>query len=463
MKKIILTLFISSLLLISLFLHPPKSFAGEVQEDSCSWNFTNEKGEIAPPFINNGSLYYNKVNFTLGGFASGDQYKAHAACGGFLQPCFDSRWLTADENGNINHTFNFQSTNIDNDIFLMIDDPKSPFNPVCKYQIDPSDWKKEEESDQAVCALEVIPPKNITLGTPVTVKGTIINTSGLTDYSVFCSSSRGSSVCTMDLEGPDSDTFRNFDVDNSSFPKTFTVNIGTGLSDGNYYATAKILIRTYDQWPASYIPISCSLNFNVPNGMQECSSPNECLEVDSCQNPVPYEGQCQVAKTVCCRPPDPPECTAKDSLCQTEPNPCDIKFCQENCSFCEGLGPPKPLPSLAPICEQLRPEMVAECKACMDDPEKGGIWTAIGCLPTDLPLLVKDVFFVFGLSIAGGIAFLYLIYGGFIFLTSSGNPERLAHGKEIIVSAMSGLLLIIFSIFLLRVIGVDILNLPGFS
>ncbi|MBI3956059.1 hypothetical protein HY339_02290 [Candidatus Gottesmanbacteria bacterium] len=69
----------------------------------------------------------------------------------------------------------------------------------------------------------------------------------------------------------------------------------------------------------------------------------------------------------------------------------------------------------------------------------------------------------FGIGIAGGIAFLLIIFGGFQILTSAGNPERLNAGKELISSAITGLLMIVFSVFLLRIIGVDILGIPSFT
>lgn len=66
-------------------------------------------------------------------------------------------------------------------------------------------------------------------------------------------------------------------------------------------------------------------------------------------------------------------------------------------------------------------------------------------------------------NIAGGIAFLLILFSGFQILTSAGNPERLNAGKELLSSAIAGLLLIIFAVFLLKVIGVDILCIPGFG
>ncbi len=66
-------------------------------------------------------------------------------------------------------------------------------------------------------------------------------------------------------------------------------------------------------------------------------------------------------------------------------------------------------------------------------------------------------------GIAGGIAFLLILFGGFQILTSAGNPEQLNAGRELISSAVAGLLLIIFSIFLLRLIGYNILGIPGFG
>jgi hypothetical protein len=65
------------------------------------------------------------------------------------------------------------------------------------------------------------------------------------------------------------------------------------------------------------------------------------------------------------------------------------------------------------------------------------------------------------IGIAGGIAFLLMVFGGFKILTSAGDPKGIQAGSEMISSALIGLLFIIFSVFLLELIGVKILGIPG--
>lgn len=92
---------------------------------------------------------------------------------------------------------------------------------------------------------------------------------------------------------------------------------------------------------------------------------------------------------------------------------------------------------------------------------EAGIQTAIGCVPVNstenfikwlLPVLI---------GIIGGIAFLLMIYGAIQILTSAGDPQKVKGGQETITGAISGLLFTIFSLFLLRLIGVEILHIPG--
>ncbi len=64
-----------------------------------------------------------------------------------------------------------------------------------------------------------------------------------------------------------------------------------------------------------------------------------------------------------------------------------------------------------------------------------------------------------GIGLAGGTAFLLMLFGGFKFLTSAGDPNKLQEATDVIMSAIAGLLMILFSVFLLRLIGVSILGL----
>lgn len=91
-----------------------------------------------------------------------------------------------------------------------------------------------------------------------------------------------------------------------------------------------------------------------------------------------------------------------------------------------------------------------------------GVWTAFGCIQTDPSAFIGEVLRI-GIGIGGGVAFLLILFGGFQILTSAGNPEQLTAGRELVTSAITGLLLIIFSIFLLRLIGVNIFGIPGFT
>lgn len=84
---------------------------------------------------------------------------------------------------------------------------------------------------------------------------------------------------------------------------------------------------------------------------------------------------------------------------------------------------------------------------------------------TDLPKLQDPVNKIVNTStgIGGAIAFILIVIGGFQIILSSGNPERVKAGKEMITSAIAGLLLIIFAVFILKLIGADILKIPEFT
>jgi hypothetical protein len=198
---------------------------------------------------------------------------------------------------------------------------------------------------------------------------------------------------------------------------------------------------------------------NVQNGCNKCpesgcpanypSFDNLGSCVQNCNNPASCESLGGTCKKTCGAYEDDKgkvTCDDKKPKCCVPSGPTSIcKFIPHN----EGVE-----------CKGSAWSEYCACKICIED--QGGSWTAIGCIQTNPADFIKTLL-GFGIGIAGGIAFLLILLGGFQILTSSGNPEQLNAGKELVGAAVTGLLLIIFSLFLLRLIGFSILGIPGFG
>jgi len=116
---------------------------------------------------------------------------------------------------------------------------------------------------------------------------------------------------------------------------------------------------------------------------------------------------------------------------------------------------PRPSPTASPTASST--QQTEESVTC---DEGKGINTAIGCIPINDTNAFIGFILRWAIGIGGGIAFLLILYAGFMIMSSSGDPERLKAGQELLTSAIAGIIMLIFSVFILRVIGVDILGLP---
>lgn len=87
-----------------------------------------------------------------------------------------------------------------------------------------------------------------------------------------------------------------------------------------------------------------------------------------------------------------------------------------------------------------------------------GVLTAIGCVPTDIGKLTQRLVEVF-VGLAGGVALILMLWGAIEMILSRGDTNALKSGQGRFTSAILGLVFILFSIVLLRIIGVDILGL----
>ena len=89
------------------------------------------------------------------------------------------------------------------------------------------------------------------------------------------------------------------------------------------------------------------------------------------------------------------------------------------------------------------------------------ISTAIGCIPVGDRNAFLSFILRWALGISSGVSFILIIYSGFSIMTSGGDKRKLQSGKELLTAALSGLMLIIFSVFILDFIGIRILRIPG--
>ncbi len=89
--------------------------------------------------------------------------------------------------------------------------------------------------------------------------------------------------------------------------------------------------------------------------------------------------------------------------------------------------------------------------------------TALGCIPVGTTGQFMEWLLPYVFGITGGIAFLLMVKGFIDITMSSGDPKKVAEASSGITAALSGLLISIFAIFLLRLIAVDILQIPGLT
>lgn len=114
------------------------------------------------------------------------------------------------------------------------------------------------------------------------------------------------------------------------------------------------------------------------------------------------------------------------------------------------------------LCKQQLKEGTDQFEACQECFSGNGIWTAVGCIPSNPESVIKTVITI-GLTAGGGIVLIMILVGSFMLSVSQGDPNKAKEAKEIITSAIIGLLFVIFSVTILQFIGVSILHIPGFG
>jgi hypothetical protein len=141
-------------------------------------------------------------------------------------------------------------------------------------------------------------------------------------------------------------------------------------------------------------------------------------------------------------------------------------------------GTPTPIPSPDPTCDLCGycdgnsefPDGYDTCTQCLyqdpgpppANPKEGYQWTIAGCVESSASGFVQSVSAML-IPTAGGGGLLVILIGSMMILTSKGDFQKLRNGRRLVVAGIGAILLIIFSVFILEFVGVNILVLPGFG
>lgn len=91
------------------------------------------------------------------------------------------------------------------------------------------------------------------------------------------------------------------------------------------------------------------------------------------------------------------------------------------------------------------------------------VGTDFGIIRAKEPVeFVSDIYGI-GLMLIGGVALLSIVYGGYVILSSQGDPGKIRDGKAYIFYALIGLFMAFAGMVVYQIIGGDVLRIPGFS
>lgn len=121
---------------------------------------------------------------------------------------------------------------------------------------------------------------------------------------------------------------------------------------------------------------------------------------------------------------------------------------------------PTPTSVISPIATVNRASLYCDAEGMGVNSNHPALATALGCVPIQVEDFIGWLFpYLFGVT--GAIAFLRMV-GGFLKIsTANGELANIEEGKKMVTAAMIGLLISIFSIFIIRLIVIGVLKFPG--
>lgn len=94
--------------------------------------------------------------------------------------------------------------------------------------------------------------------------------------------------------------------------------------------------------------------------------------------------------------------------------------------------------------------------------ENDVLHTDLGDIPCN-PAGFATSLYGIGLSFIGVVALLFIVYGGFLILTSQGSQDQLRRGKSYITYSIIGVVLAVAGYALYQILAIDVIKIPGFS
>jgi hypothetical protein len=172
-------------------------------------------------------------------------------------------------------------------------------------------------------------------------------------------------------------------------------------------------------------------------------------------NGMPVDQACNTIEFPCIEDTTPPE----ESTCKNIGESCINNPC------CGNLVCAPNIDSSTPICQQC--EDVYSAEECggftvnenLSCDGEGSINTAVGCISITNITSFLTTTTLFALGIGGGIFILVFSYGAFLIMTSEGDPRKYKTGQEIIVSAIAGVIFMIFAVLIIKIFKIDLFGI----
>lgn len=93
-----------------------------------------------------------------------------------------------------------------------------------------------------------------------------------------------------------------------------------------------------------------------------------------------------------------------------------------------------------------------ELSACVSCVNALGMYTSLGCIPTNFEAIIQLIL-TLGVMIGGAYALLCITFAAIKIQTSKGDTALIKAARENVTSCLIGLVLIIFSVFILNIMG----------